>query len=129
MNRHFPVQNAYQQARPGGWNDVFVTQLDFNGNILWSTYLGGSLTEGLGGDFSSIGSIAGIHVATYGGDIIVTGNTYSKNFPHSFGKNMGEYDIFLTRFSQNGKFEWRGKRIRSLTRHYSYCWRNFSSWF
>ena len=44
-NGPFPTKNAFQDAYQGN-GDYFVTVFDANGNLLYSTYLGGSDAEG-----------------------------------------------------------------------------------
>jgi hypothetical protein len=65
----FPTLNAIQPTRGGG-QDAFVTSLDPTGQLLYSSYLGGS----------NIDYGQGIAVDQYGG-VYVTGVTYSTNFP------------------------------------------------
>ncbi len=58
------------QPNPGGGSDAFVTKFDTNGNMVYSTYLGGSgedQAEGIGVDSL--------------GNVYVTGQTGSVNFP------------------------------------------------
>jgi hypothetical protein len=68
---NFPVSNAIQVMYGGGATDAFVTKLNANGSgLVYSTFLGGNLTdEGRG--------IA----ANGGGDVYLTGDTSSANFP------------------------------------------------
>ena len=70
---NFPIANAIQAGFGGGATDVFVTKLNASGSALvYSTFLGGNLTdEGRG--IASNGS----------GDVFVTGDTSSANFPTS----------------------------------------------
>jgi len=70
---NFPVVNAIQGSYGGGATDAFVTKLNASGSgLLYSTFLGGNLTdEGRG--IASNGS----------GDVFVTGDTSSANFPTS----------------------------------------------
>jgi hypothetical protein len=66
---HFPTVNAIQ-ANPSGPSDAFVTTFDTNGNMIYSTLLGGSGAEradGIGLDGS--------------GNIVITGKTTSADFP------------------------------------------------
>jgi hypothetical protein len=68
----FPTSNAFQPmlGGPAGYTNAFVTSLDPTGQMLYSTYLGGS-----GGDGGH-----GIAVDT-GGNAYVTGGTSSTDFP------------------------------------------------
>jgi hypothetical protein len=65
----FPVINAYQPSC-GGNSDIIVLKLNKNGTPLWVTYYGGSALDN------------GLRVATdASGNICVTGNTLSTDFP------------------------------------------------
>lgn len=82
-----PDQNSFQPNNAGG-ADAFIAKLNQRGAIVWATYLGGS------------GQDIGTGIALDpSGNIYVTGNTRSANFPTSnafqttFG---GEFDVFIT---------------------------------
>ncbi len=68
---NFPAKNAAQNhsASPGSY-DVFVTKLDPSGNIVYSTYFGGSADD-----------IARAVAVDPAGDIYVVGTTASMDFP------------------------------------------------
>ncbi len=67
----FPVTaNALQKNYGDGGQDGFIAKYDKNGNLLWSTYLGGSGWDG----------IFGLTVDA-SGNAVVTGVTESSNFP------------------------------------------------
>ncbi|HZI48545.1 MAG TPA: SBBP repeat-containing protein [Pyrinomonadaceae bacterium] len=70
---NFPISNPIQASYGGGLSDAFVTKLNPTGSALvYSTFLGGNLSdEGRG--IASNGS----------GDVFVTGDTSSGNFPTS----------------------------------------------
>lgn len=90
---NFPVANPYQAAN-AGITDGFVTKLSPAGTLLFSTYLGGSADE----------SIGGIKVDA-SGNIYVGGSTRSSNFPTVNAvqpNSAGEYDCFITKFSPAG---------------------------
>lgn len=101
----FPVKNAFQpQCRVAVHfcADAFVTKLNPNGRIVYSTFLGG------GGDGGT-----GIAV-TPGGQAYVTGSTTSGGFPTTQtafqrvlggdgGMFGGANDIFITKFSTAGQ--------------------------
>lgn len=70
---NFPTLNPFQ-ATNGGGLDAFVTKLDAQGRIVYSTYLGGSGSE----------EAAGIAVDS-SGSAYVTGLTQSANFPTTAG--------------------------------------------
>lgn len=92
---NFPIANpAY--ASNSGFNDVFVTNLDSNGRLVYSTYLGGALS-----DFGR-----GIAVDATG-NAFVTGSTDSTNFPTADAASAplaGGYDVFITQLDSSGQF-------------------------
>ncbi len=100
----FPTTNGAAQASFGGGSwDAFVTKLDVNGNLDYSTYLGGSGNENdaplLGYNLNSIG-------LETDGSVWVTGMTRSTNFPVANGVQStfggGSRDAFVTRLAPDG---------------------------
>jgi len=94
-SRNFPVANAVQPTLHGSFN-AFVAKLDATGaNLIYSTYLGGTI-----GEFGS-----GIAVDA-AGNTYVTGVTTSTNFPTAnalqpaFGGGLS--DAFVTKLSPAG---------------------------
>ncbi|MDJ0556689.1 MAG: SBBP repeat-containing protein [Microcoleaceae cyanobacterium MO_207.B10] len=97
----FPTLNAIQPEFNGGGvvfnNDAFVTKLDQNGTVLWSTYFGGSNDE------------FGIDIAVdLTGGVYVTGNTNSLDFltvnafQTTYGGGSFNGDAFVTKLSSLG---------------------------
>jgi hypothetical protein len=93
----FPVTpGAVETSFGGGGGDVFTTKLNATGTALvYSTFLGGSGTEGVGG--------IALNAA---GNAYVTGTTDSSNFPVTLGafqpaKAAGQ-DAFVTELSTAG---------------------------
>ncbi len=84
----FPTQNPHQPTN-AGLSDAFVTKLNAMGNaLLYSTYLGGSNNDTIGG------------IAIDGaGHAYVTGGTESTNFPtrNSYQGDQGGGDAFVAR--------------------------------
>jgi hypothetical protein len=73
----FPVSNAFQ-GRNNGQSDYFVTVFDANGNLRYSTYLGGSGVEGTPGSVFTDDNSNGNNVAAdAAGLVYVTGTTSS----------------------------------------------------
>ena len=69
-SRNFPTANPFQSTNGGGLSDVFVTKLNSNGSIAYSTYAGG------------IGHDQAYSIAVDGdGNAYVVGFTTSVNFP------------------------------------------------
>ncbi|MBD2518710.1 SBBP repeat-containing protein [Nostoc sp. FACHB-973] len=89
----FPLKNAFQSALKGSL-DGFITKLNSSGNHLaYSTYLGGSGSEGS----------YGIVVDTLG-NTYVTGATTSSDFPRKNAfqtTNAGGIDVFVTKLNPN----------------------------
>lgn len=99
----FPVLSPFQAGYGDGdilarAGDAFVTKLDSDGALLYSTFLGGS-----NGDAGT-----GIAVAT-DGSVFVTGQTLSTDFPTSHGSQTDPdldpatgYDVFVTALDPTG---------------------------
>jgi hypothetical protein len=102
LSSNFPVKNAVQDTFAGGENDVhyvggdaILAKFDNDGQLLWSTYLGGSRMDG------------GRCVKVVESDqIIVLGMTKSSDFPTTDDAYQKDYsnnfDIFITKFSSEG---------------------------
>jgi hypothetical protein len=102
LSTNFPIQDAFQDTFAGGGTDdhgvsgdAFLTKFDSDGQLLWSTYLGGSSMDG------------GLFVETIeANDIIVVGITQSDDFPivgEAYQADYsGSYDIFICKFAANG---------------------------
>lgn len=91
---NYSTPNA-PQSRPGGERDSFVTKVDRNGDVVWSTYLGGSASE----------SSTGIAVDD-AGSVYVSGFTSSSNFPvtpNALQRQKGAaQDGYVARLGPNG---------------------------
>ena len=96
----FPTKNPYQLAHGGGY-DAFITKFNASGNVLYSTYLGGS-----GGERGYAISV------DEAGNAYVTGWTASADFPSTEGsfqednahllEMSGSIDAFITKLSLSG---------------------------
>ncbi|MDH3892262.1 MAG: SBBP repeat-containing protein [candidate division Zixibacteria bacterium] len=88
----FPTKNPFQTDQ--GERDVFVTKFNSTGDsLIYSTYLGSS------------GADVGAYIAvTDSGNIIVTGSTWSSDFPVQYPLHLhrGYYDAFVTILSGAG---------------------------
>jgi hypothetical protein len=97
LSTDYPLVGATQGSNHGS-SDLFITKLNPNvTSILYSTYLGGSGNDYLGGA-----------AVTSGGTVYVTGATDSTNFPTKAGAvqsswNGGAYDAFLAKLNPIGK--------------------------
>lgn len=90
----FPLKNPAQATYGGDPNDAFVTKFDPSGDVVYSTYLGGSDNDQ--------GSNIAIDSA---GNAYVTGLTSSTNFPlkNPFQSSLqGIQDAFVTQFDPSG---------------------------
>ena len=91
---NFPLASALQKTLSGS-GDAFVTKLDpTGGNLLYSTYLGGS----------NVDSGNAIAVDGYG-QAYIGGDTSSTNFPvvgGTYATNQGGQDGFVTKLSEAG---------------------------
>ncbi len=96
FSSNFPTLNAFQSSFVGGTgdSDTFVVKFDPSGSLVFSTYLGGSLTD----------SPLGIDVDNMG-NVYVVGDTFSSNFPtlNAFQSSSGGGgDAFVTKFNSIG---------------------------
>jgi hypothetical protein len=90
---HFPTVNALQ-ANPSGPSDAFVTTFDTNGNMTYSTLIGGAgadRADGIGLNGS--------------GNIVITGKTTSADFPTAQALQpalRGTSDAFVAALNPDG---------------------------
>jgi hypothetical protein len=92
-SKNYPTVNPYQ-AVGGGTRDAFVTKLDSDGILVYSTYLAGSQSD----------VATGIALEP-DRDIYVAGATYSEDFPTANPLQpllAGSSDIFVTRLDSTG---------------------------
>ncbi len=95
-----PVSPGVVQTVNAGADDLFVAAFSKDGQLLWSTYYGGSRTE----IFRDI-------LVDKAGNISLTGFTASSNFPvssNAFQRSYGggEYDGFLLKLNNSGRRVW-----------------------
>lgn len=91
---NFPIMNAYQSFY-GGQIDAFVTKFSNTGQMLYSTYLGGSNSE--------VGYSIALNTQ---GDFYLTGITLSNDFPtvDPFQAAIGGFeDAYITKFLAGGQ--------------------------
>ncbi|MBI2928429.1 MAG: SBBP repeat-containing protein [Verrucomicrobia bacterium] len=97
QSAQFPTKDPLQLALRGT-SDLFVTKLDVTGQIVYSTYLGGSGAENFAG-------ITGIAVDS-AGSAYVSDATESRDFPtvNAVQPNFGggSQDAFVTKLSPDG---------------------------
>jgi Beta-propeller repeat len=90
----FPTSVGALQGALDGPFDAFVTKLDPNGSLLWSTYLGGN--DGDSGTAIALDS---------SGNAYVSGVTFSTDFPTTAGTDRslgGPGDAFVTKLTSAG---------------------------
>jgi len=94
----FPTKKAYNSLHSGK-DDIFLAKFSSTGNLLWSTYFGGS-EEDYG---------YGIAVAE-DGSCYVIGETQSSDLPiknaYDSTFNGGYFDAFVAKFSSYGRLIW-----------------------
>lgn len=95
----FPVTaNAFQSSHAGS-HDVFIAKLSADGNLLWSTYFGGTAAEYVYGIV--LGTSANVYIAGYtqSTDGIASAGAYQEI-------NAGGQDAFLAKFDSSGSRIW-----------------------
>ncbi|HEX3798006.1 MAG TPA: SBBP repeat-containing protein [Verrucomicrobiae bacterium] len=95
----FPLVNAYQTNFQGN-QDVFVTKMDTNGTVIYSTYLGGGILNNI--NQASFGRAIAVNKM---GNAYIAGFTEVTNFPvfHALqSTNGGICDAFVTELGTNG---------------------------
>jgi hypothetical protein len=100
----FPAKAPLQSSAPGGETDAYVAKFNSAGQLLFSTYLGGSAGEVIGRGGSGFQSGPGIALTT-AGDCYLVGSTQSKDFPlvHPLQAELkGGYDVFVASLRSDG---------------------------
>ena len=93
----FPILNAYFNIY-NNKTEAFVAKFSPNGELLWSTFLGGSYWD----------TCYAIAVGS-DGSCYVIGETYSNDFPtlNAYNSTYGGFlDVFITKFSSSGSLLW-----------------------
>ena len=94
-SRNFPVTAGVFQSVKNGSDDAFIFKLGITGNLIYSTYIGGSGIDNAG-DIAVDGR----------GNAVTTGFTRSLNFPrrNAFQPSKGgTVDSFVTKLSADGR--------------------------
>lgn len=96
LSTNYPTLNAFDTTYNGS-EDVFITTFTPDGAMLWSTYLGGSLSD------SAVGLALDSH-----NDIYITGSSYSTEFPlvNAFSRMQSGGEAFLIKLNTTGKIQW-----------------------
>jgi len=94
LSFNFPTINAIQGTKNGGAFDAFVTKINSAGNVVYSTFLGGTFADG------------GLGIAVDdSGNAYVTGFTQSLGFPTTNpidSTRGGGQDAFVTKINSAG---------------------------
>jgi len=94
----FPTPGGFETSA-GGNSDAFVAKLTSDGQLDWASYLGGS-------DYDHGHGIAADHA----GSALITGGTYSPDFPTPGGfdtSHDGSYhDAFIAKVTSDGELDW-----------------------
>ena len=104
----FPLMNALQKTEATNANG-FVAKLDSSGNLVFSTYLGGTVSPpGLGPNGNTIDISTDVQTIAFDsqGDVWVSGWTVATDFPVTLGPQpdpAGYAYAFVTGFSPTGK--------------------------
>lgn len=89
---NFLMKNPIQAVYGGGESDAFLLKINPSGStLLFSTYLGGSDK-----DFANQVKVGP------GGNIFLTGTTFSENFPSAARPKQGESDAYLAKLNSTG---------------------------
>ena len=83
-----------------GYNDIFVSKIDANGNWLWVTKAGGTLDDY--GRAIAIDNADNCYVAGYFKGIATFGS-------YSLSSSGDSYDIFVSKIDTNGNWQWATK--------------------
>ena len=94
---------GYDWHTTQGWEDIFLSKFDTNGNFLWAKTWGSDV-----GDYGEIGYDVALDEM---GNVYVTGNFKgTADFDPGDGEDnhisYGAEDIFLSKFASNGDFIW-----------------------
>ena len=95
LSDDFPLKNALQNEILGDQRDIYITKYNSTGQIIFSTYLGGSSFE----------DPFGLTVNT-SGNIIISGRTASQDYPTEKGLQnnyAGGVDAFISILSPDGQ--------------------------
>jgi hypothetical protein len=100
----FPLQSwgaaYFDNSFNGGTSDAFIARFNNAGNLIWSSYFGGS------------GEDHGLSVtADVSGNVFLTGETASANFPLQnngtfYDDTLGGTDAIIARFDNAGNLTW-----------------------
>lgn len=99
----FPTTAGAYDRTFNGWHDVYVVKLDPSGNIIWSTFLGGSnYDRAYAIEVDSLGYV--FVAGRAGAGFPTSAGTVQPNFGGDVNQNSayGKQDGFITKLSQDG---------------------------
>jgi hypothetical protein len=107
LSEDFPVtEDALQPATAGGQGDAFLTKLGPDGELLYSTYFGGTSQES-GCNGGRLARSARVRVTADGAIFLLIGSTISQSLPGSAGARPGlDSDAYLARLTADLMPEW-----------------------
>ena len=105
MSSDFPTApGAFDKNYNGGSTDIFITKLSSTGDIIYSTFIGGSSNDYDFDDWLEA-YVFGMSVDS-SGSVYVTGETFSSDFPTTagaFDRTFDGYtDAFVTKLNSSG---------------------------
>ena len=98
-SHNLPLLQARQTTYGGGSDDVFVMKWSAQGQLIYSTYLGGQDAD-----------VENALAVDRAGNVYITGHTQSPNFPtHAAVQSVGQvagpnWDAFVTKLDPQGRF-------------------------
>ncbi len=111
ISNDFPVSPGAHQVKLAGSYDLYVTYMDYDGRIIWTTLYGGSLNDYVN-DVATDNDLG----------IYIGGWTWSTDFPLTAGayqSNWGGYenDAIIVKFDSLGRRKWATFLGGNLTEH------------
>ncbi len=109
---NFPVKNAIQPINGGGLLDAFIIKFNPIGEILWGTYLGGSLRDYFRTDNDNSNIILDdcnnlfLSFANESQNMILKRPSDEIYFDDFNDTTLGASDLYLAKISENGKLLW-----------------------
>lgn len=94
------ASGGFQNTFGGGTYDSFLVKFDSSGNRMWSTYYGGSGSEGYDGNSVAIDSFGNVFLSGW------TASTSDIAFNGHQNNYSGNFDVYLVKFDSTGNRIW-----------------------